>query len=551
MHRRPNRVVLLAVVITIVGLGGALYSQSTPARTRPRLLVLLVVDQMRHDYLERFRGTWTGGLHRLLAEGAVFSNAAYPYFHTWTCPGHATISTGTFPEVHGIIQNAWWDRELRRNVTCTEDPKVPLVSYGTPLKTGASSWHLQAATLSDELRARSPRSKVVALSLKETSAVMLTGRQADMSTWFHDGGNVWATSSAYAKRPLPFVAAFLQKNPIERRLSDSWTKRLEESLYFGQDDGIGEKPPPGWSARFPHPYDDGSHATDNAFYERWQESPASDAYIEELSEVAIDSLMLGRGSATDYLALSLSTLDLVGHDFGPESHEVQDVLSSLDVTIGRLFTFLDDRLGRGEYVVALSADHGVAPIPEQATKAGLDAGRISTATISQSVEKALEPVLGPGPHVGRVIATDVYFEPQRSAAILGNAAAMKTIRDALLAVPGLQHVFSRAEISRPGDDPLLQAIKLSYVPGRSGDIVVAPKSGWVFSTAGGVPAVNHGTAHPYDRRVPVILMGKHIERGTYPQAASPADIAPTLAFLAGITMDRAQGRVLKEAVTAR
>ncbi len=200
---------------------------------------------------------------------------------------------------------------------------------------------------------------------------------------------------------------------------------------------------------FPHPYDDGSHATDNAFYERWQESPASDAYIEELSEVAIDSLMLGRGPATDYLALSLSTLDLVGHDFGPESHEVQDVLSYLDVTLGRLFTFLDNRLGRGEYVVALSADHGVAPIPEQATKAGLDAGRISTATISQSVEKALEPVLGPGPHVGRVIATDVYFEPQRSAAILGNAAAMKAIRDALLAVPGLQHVFSRAEISRP------------------------------------------------------------------------------------------------------
>ncbi|MGH9148622.1 MAG: alkaline phosphatase family protein [Vicinamibacterales bacterium] len=535
----------------IVGLGGALFSQSTPPQTRPRLLVLLVVDQMRHDYLERFRRTWTGGLHRLMTEGAVFSNAAYPYFHTWTCAGHATISTGTYPEVHGIFQNAWWDRELRRNVTCTEDPKAPLVSYGAPLKTGASSWQLKAATLSDELRVRFPQSKLVALSLKETSAVMLTGRQTDMTTWFHDGGNAWATSSAYVKELLPFVAAFLQKNPIERRLSDTWTKRLEGSFYFGQDDGIGENPPGGWSASFPHPYDDGSHTTDNAFYERWQESPASDAYIEELSEAAIDSLMLGRGPATDYLALSLSTLDLVGHDFGPESHEVQDVLSYLDVTIGRLLTFLDDRVGRGEYVVALSADHGVAPIPEQAAKAGLDAGRISTPTLSQSVEQALEPVLGRGPHVGRVVSTDIYFEPQRSAAILGNAAAMRAVRDALLAVPGVQRVVSQAEISRPGNDPLLQAIKLSYVPGRSGDIVVAPKPGWVFSTAVGVPATNHGTAHPYDQRVPVILMGKHIERGTYAQAASPADIAPTLAFLAGITMDRAQGRVLKEAVTAK
>jgi predicted AlkP superfamily pyrophosphatase or phosphodiesterase len=512
---------------------------------------MLVVDQMRRDYLDRFRSNWTEGLHRLLTEGAVFSNAAYPYFHTWTCAGLATISTGTYPEVHGIIQNVWWDRELRSNVACSEDAKVPLVSYGPPLTTGASSWHLQTPTLADELRAKSPKSRLVTLSQKERSAVMLAGRQADMTIWFDERGNAWATSSAYTKAPLPFVAAFLRKYPIERSLTERWTKRLEPSLYSGRDDGIGENPPQGWSTSFPHPYDDGSHTIDNAFYERWEESPASDAYIERLSEAAIDALKLGRGPAPDYLALSLSTLDLVGHDFGPDSHEVQDVLSYLDLTLGRLFAFLDDRVGRDKYVVALSADHGVAPIPEQAAKAGLDAGRLSTATISRALEQALESVLGVGPHVGRVIATDIYFAPERSAAILANPAAMKAVREALLAVPGVQHVFTRAEISQPGEDPLLQAIKHSYFPARSGDVVIAVKPGWIFSSAAGVPATNHGTAHPYDQQVPVILMGTRTKKGSYAQAATPADIAPTLAALAGIKMDRAQGRVLNEAVTLK
>jgi predicted AlkP superfamily pyrophosphatase or phosphodiesterase len=549
MSRRTVSILLLSATAALLE-GQALFSQS-PSPTTPRLVVLLVIDQMRSDYLDRFQSSWTGGFRRLLTEGAIFSDGAYPYFHTWTCTGHATISTGTNPQVHGIVQNAWWDRELRRNVTCTEDPKAPLVSYGAPLKAGASPWLLQTPTLADELRKKSPESKVVALALKERSAVMLAGRQPSMATWFDDRENMWTTSSVYAKTPLPFVAAFLEKNPVEGALGDVWTKRLEPSVYAGPDDGIGESPPRGWTANFPHRFDDGTGKTDDGFYERWQESPASDAYIERMSEAAIESLQLGRGPATDYLAVAFTTLDLVGHDFGPDSHEVQDVLAHLDVTLGRLFTFLDERVGRGAYVVALSADHGVSPLPEQAARAGRDAGRILTTTISRAVEQALEPVIGTGPHVARVVFTDIYFEPQRSAAILANPTAINAVRDALLSVPGLQHAFTQAEISQPGKDQLRQTIKRSYFPGRSGDIVVVGKPGWVFNTAVGTPAANHGTAHPYDQRVPIVLMGTRIDRGTYTGTATPADLAPTLASLVGIRMDRAQGRVLNEAVTRR
>jgi predicted AlkP superfamily pyrophosphatase or phosphodiesterase len=549
MIRNPHLILFSVVAVIVAGRG--LFSQSSSPPTRPTLLVLLVVDQMRADYVDRFRASWTGGLHRLVTEGAFFSNAAYPYFHTWTCAGHATISTGTNPAVHGIIQNAWWDRELRRNVTCTDDPSMPLVSYGAPTRTGASLKRLQASTLADELRLGSPDSKIVALSLKERSAMMLAGRRPDMATWFDDGANSWVTSSAYSKHPVPFVATFLQKDPIERSLGDTWTKRLDPASYPGPDDGIGEKPPRGWATSFPHPFDDGSHTTDNVFYDRWQESPASDAYIERMSEAAIDALQLGRGPATDYLALSFSALDLVGHDFGPDSHEVQDVLAHLDVTLERLFTFLDSRVGRGRYVVALSADHGVASVPERAVAAGLDAGRILTTPLIRSVEQALEPIMGTGPHVARMVFTDLYFEPERAAAILANPAAMKAVRDALLTAPGVQHVVSQTELSQSSNDPVVQAIKLSYVPGRNGDLVVVPKSGWVFNTALPIPAANHGTLYPYDQRVPVILMGTRIGPGTYPQAATPADIAPTLATLSGLKMDRAQSRVLNEAVIAR
>ena len=543
----PAAVCVLAGVLLATGsFPRAAQPQQESGRAQPRLLVILVVDQMRGDYVSRFGDSWTGGLHRLLTDGAVFTNAAYPSIYTWTCAGHATISTGTHPAVHGMVQNLWWDRRLGRSVGCVEDPESPLVSYGAPAKGGASAHRLLAPTLADELRARHPGARTVALSLKDRSAIVLGGRRAELALWFDTGVNAWMTSSAYTTRLLPPIAKFIEQHPIAESLGAVWTRRLEPSRYLTPDQGFGEAPSQGWTARFPHPLDDGDHQVDAAFFSRWEGSPSSDAYLERMAEAAVDAFSLGRRQTPDLLAVSFSALDLVGHSFGPDSQEVQDLLAHLDDTVGRLLGFLDDRVGRGNYVVALSADHGIQSIPEQAVAAGRDAGRVSTAAAVAAVDRALEASVGPGPSVARMMSPDVYFLPARAAAILGNPAAVTAARAALLSVPGITRVILPAELEHPGSDPLLQAASLGYVAGRSGDLVVVSRPGWVFGTPR--PAANHGGASPDDRRVPLVVMGGPLVPGTYPQAVTPADLAPTLASLAGVTMSRAQGRVLAESI---
>jgi hypothetical protein len=199
----------------------------------PRLVVLLVVDQMRADYVERFGRQWTRGLNRLLNEGAWYRQAAYPFLNTLTCVGHATISTGTFPARHGIVNNSWFDREAGRSVGCADDPKATVISYGAPINGGYSTARLLEPTLADELRAQLPvPPRIVTFSVKERTAVVLAGRRADAVTWFNAGARSLATSSAYTNAPVPFVQRFVKANPIENDVGKSWTRTLPANRYL-------------------------------------------------------------------------------------------------------------------------------------------------------------------------------------------------------------------------------------------------------------------------------------------------------------------------------
>ncbi len=539
---------------------------------RPKLVVLLVVDQMRADYIDKFQHQWSRGLQRLIAHGAWFRQAAYPYLNTVTCPGHATISTGAFPATHGVVLNAWWEREAGEERSCTDDPRSPVISYGRPAKGGHSPARLAVPTFADELRTQmATPSRVVTFSLKARTAIMLAGHRADAVTWADGGAGSWVTSSAYTTSPVTFVESFLRAHPVESEFGKSWTRALPERAYLFKDDAAGEKPPRGWTSVFPHALTGQSDKPDAEFYTKWGESPFSDAYLGRMAETAVDALGLGKGPGTDFLGVSFSALDFVGHDFGPRSHEVQDVLVRLDATIGSLLSHLDRVVGRGNYVVALSADHGVAPIPEQISVEGLDAGRVVTNQVVERVEKALEPFFGSGKpaqdsvgqtpgvsladkHVARMVYTDLYFEPGIYQRLAADAQVMHAVLDAILSVPGVLRVFRSEELrgQRANDDPIARAAALSYYPGRSGDLIVVPKPDWFFVNASREvppgPATTHGTAYSYDARVPVILMGAGIRPGEYLRPATPADIAPTLAFLCGITLARTDGRVLAEAL---
>jgi predicted AlkP superfamily pyrophosphatase or phosphodiesterase len=290
-------------------------------------------------------------------------------------------------------------------------------------------------------------------------------------------------------------------------------------------------------------------APDEDFYNQWVESPFSDAFLGHLAEASIDALKLGQGRGIDYLAVSFSALDFVGHDFGPRSHEVQDVLARLDRTLGSLLAHLDRSVGRQNYVLALTSDHGVAPVPEQAVEFGLTGGRISTTELIARVEKALEPVLGPGKKVSSLQYNGLYFAPGVFEALQAKPAAMRAALEAVRSMPGVARVFRADELAHPfaeAEDPIERAALDNFFAPRSGDFIVVPRPYYVFGSGSG--GTTHGGAYGYDQNVPLFLIGQGIRPGQYLTVSGPVDIAPTLAFLCGITLSATEGRVLNEAL---
>lgn len=558
---------LLATAAFLAALAPAGVAQTPPrpastsaAQPAPKLVVMIVVDQMRPDYFERHERAFTGGFKRLLQDGAWFDRAAYPYLNTVTCAGHSTIGTGALPYRHGMILNAWFDRATQSSTACTADPSAKAISYNGLSGGGDSARFLLMPTLADQLREHH-QGRVVSLSLKARSAIGMAGHGGDAVVWFDDRGG-WSTSTAYAQRPVPFVQQFVDRNPIAADYGKTWSRALDEAAYHHADDREGERPPSGWTRTFPHPLGTPGGTPDRAFYTRWARSPFGDEYLARMAMHAVDALKLGRGAGTDFLGVSFSTLDMVGHGFGPESHEVQDIVVRLDRTLGRLMDHLDAAVGKGNYVMALSSDHGVAPVPEQVE----GGGRQSSADIRAAVDAALTPLFGPppvpAPHPGAsptekparatymvyTAYTDLYLAPGVMDRLKQDEKAMAAVIGALRALPGIAHAFRADDLNtaeaRASSDPVRRAAALNYHAGRSGDLVIVPRPLWLLSTA----ATTHGTLQPYDQRVPVVLYGAGVTAGRYTTPATPADIAPTLAELARVTFTPTDGRALAEAV---
>jgi len=529
------------------------------AAARPKLVVMLVVDQMRADYVDKFQSQWKGGLKRLVDEGAWFRVAAYPYAATETCVGHATISTGAFPASHGMVANAWWDRDNQKMVTCTSDPNVKNLAYaGGTTKGGDSAWRMRLPAYAEELKFQTGGgTRIVAFSLKARAAITLAGHKADAATWMDTATGAWVTSSAYGT--MPFVEDFVKRHPVSEDYGKTWAPFLSEGSYLYDESATGVGTVDGWGTMFPHALrgkETGS-APDATFFEQWATSPFADTYLTKMAEAAVDSLGLGKSGATDYLGVSYSTVDYVGHTFGPRSWEIQDILARLDKDLGELFTHLDQKVGRGNYVVALTADHGVAPIPADMQKTGFDAGVLSLPELKDRMEKALEPFNYTKPTIARMAGNEVYFSPGIHEQLRQNPAAMKAVLDAAQAMPGVAAVY-RAEELGNGTTPISQARKaavLSYFPGRSGDLYVLQQPYWLTdSSAEGskrYTGTGHGTPYYYDQRVPILLMGFGIKAGEYFEAATPADIAPTFGVLTGVTLATHDGRVLSEALQKR
>ena len=545
-----TRAPLFAMLATVVALGSWDFG-CTPGDVRaaaqakpPRLLVILVADQLRADYVDLYRHRWRDGLRVLLDEGARFTRAEYPYLNTATCVGHVTIGTGALPRTHGIILNRWWHREEQRTVNCTEDAGSPDVSYGGPVRFGNSAKHVLVPTLADRLRAERPGARVVSLALKARAAVGLAGHGGDVVTWFDEGARSFVTSRSFAAAPVESVRAFIARDAPDADRGKVWTLQDNERSYRSTDLGAGERPKAGWTSVFPHPIV-GIDGADAQFFDRWQKSPFSDAYLGRMAAALVDDLRLGQRDTTDFLAVSFSALDLMGHDFGTDSREVEDMLIRLDATIGALLRHLDQRVGRDNYVVALTADHGAAPTPERA-----GGGHIASEDIQALVEQVLVARWGPTPtpYVAWVSSGSIYFAAGIFERLQKDHAAWQAVMRAITDIPGMMRVLRHDAIEPKSRDPLVRAASEGYVAGRTADLLLVPQRHWVIELRAENEATNHGTFHDYDRRVPILLRGQRVRPGRYTERVSPADIAPTLAYLAAVTLPDADGRVLPGAI---
>lgn len=498
-----------------------------PPESAPRLVVVVVVDQLGYELLERARPLLTGGLARLLDRGASFTDAHHGHAVTATAPGHATLITGADPARHGIVANSWYDRARGDWVYSVEDPDRDRIA---PV-------NLRVATLGDRLRERWPRSKVFAAGGKDRSAVLLAGRDGHGAFWFDDGEGEWVSSEYYEPLDRPeWLAGFNDREEPRLLLGTAW-----EPLPVAPEDvaaaGVIELDRGPFDAGLPRAFGSFSPAADRSFYGDFEVSPFYDRQLAALALELIEVEGLGADAWPDLLGLSFSALDLVGHQYGPHSPEALDTVLRLDRTLGELLAFLDREVGEGEVLVALSADHGVAPLPELAAELGTSGRRIGRDHVVclQRANLELGRRYGEGVDwLGRGFYLDAEAIADRG---LDSAEVAAAAADLLESCPGIARAWTWAELegdsggTGSGDAAHLDAYRRSFDRERSPDLLIEVEPYFAWSTSG--DAV-HGSPHPYDTHVPLILAGPGVPAGEIPGRVHTRDLAPTLATLLGL-----------------
>ena len=491
-----------------------------PPEGAPRLLLIVVVDQFRGDYLDRFEPLWTAGIRRLLDEGVVFADAHHQHAVTHTSSGHASLVTGCHPRRHGIIANYWFDPVQERRVYSVDDPEH-----------GVSPVNLLEPTLGDWLKQRSGRSRVFAASGKDRAAVLLGGRRADAAFWYDDETGEWRSSGYYAGAKPAWLAEFNGLRLADEQLGEAW-RPLPVSPEQMDVAGIEALDLGPLRPGFPHSYGGLAVAPGESLYWGLYGKPWLDEYLTRFAERLIVEEELGSDGWTDLLALGYSALDSAGHNFGPDSPEVLDTLLRLDLLLGELLELVDRRVGLENVVVALSSDHGVAPVPELGRVAG---GRLTSDLVVcfQQANRRLVERFG----AGRWLLNGPFVNPEAVAAAGVDRQRVEEEAAAVLAAcPGVEHVWRRGELV--GDfPPAARLAANSHHPERSPDLHIEFEPFFLPTRS----ASTHGSQHAYDTHVPLVLRVPGLGPGRDEAPAATVDLAPTLAALTGLPAPAADG----------
>lgn len=484
----------------------------------PRLVVLLVVDQLGADLFERYQDLFVGGFRRLLTEGRVYPNAVYDHGITETSPGHATMATGVHPFRHGIVANAWWERDTTGAWTViknVEDPDSHVIEF--PGYVGSSPKALLRTGLADWIHEDEDDAKIVSVSAKDRTAILLASQHKGHVYWFDALSGRFVTSVYYRDRYPRWVTRFNDR--VVREFTDSiWVNETPaEALSMTRGDTVSYEGD-GVNTAFPHRFGEGAEDPPLSYPEWLATTPMLDGLVLQLAQEAIRQEDMGDDEKTDFLAISLSQTDKVGHAFGPYSREQLDNLLKLDRVLGKFFEFLDSELGPEAYTVAFTADHGISEIPEARAERGEDGVRLTT-------EDGAELVT-------------LFTETVREYATQGPEAIATELSRAATQLPWISRAWSHQELLRQTpSDSIALFVRRSLIPSRPagrlsrfGVESINPPHyvGWEYERG-----ATHFTPYLYDRRVPFILMGAGVEAGLDEQRVSPIDLAPTLADFAG------------------
>ncbi len=523
---------------------------------QPKLVLVIIADQFRYDYLVRFRNSYKGGIARLLNEGAVFTDARYPHYPTVTATGHATVLTGATPSVSGIAGNDWFERdpfitnktscppatppvyekaEGNRVIESITDASTCLVG-GSVSRNGASPRRLLVSTIGDELKMAGRKSKVIGISIKDRAAILPAGHMADAAYWF--SGSKFITSSYYMPALPDWATAFNEAMRAEQFKDADWLPIEADAnaapfCSMAANRSVnGQKVRPCIS---------------------FTATPFANTLLEEFAEQAIEREGLGSAGRTDLLTVSFSANDILGHALGPDAPEVRDISIRTDETIGKLLTYIDERLGRGSTLVIFTADHGISPSPKVNNARKMPGGWIDTDEVRQAVSAALSAKFGASDWLyERAPEGGLYFKTEAMASQKNAAEVVEAAAEAARKIPHIARVFTStglwpgyAEADRVG-----RAVSLGYYAQRSADLILVPEPYYMFggkSLASFQGGTTHLTPYSYDAHVPLIFMGGGIKPGFYDAPVLVNDIAPTLATVLEVeTPSGSIGRMLSE-----
>jgi arylsulfatase A-like enzyme len=488
----------------------------TAAPRKPKLILAVVVDQFRYDYLTRYRSEYHAGLDRLLTQGAVFTSGSYIHVPTVTAVGHSTFLSGAIPSISGIVANDWYDRDEKTHVTSVSDAAAKLLGGGAG--PGSSPRRLLVSTLGDELKmANGGKSHVAGVSLKDRAAILPSGHMADGAYWFDPKSGSFVSSTYYFPELPGWVADFDKARPADRYRGVTWLNhKLPENL--------------------------------KELYDAIDASPFGNELVESFAELALDHGQLGRHDGPDLLAVSFSSNDYVGHEYGPESPEAHEVALRTDIRLDKLFQAAARQAGAENVLVVFTADHGAAPVPEVNTARKMPGGRITLNSVRDAVQVALVKKFGAGQWVAGNWDLTVYLNEELMAQKnLDPGAVEREAARAIFSMPHIFRVYTRQDLIRGQalPDEITRRVVNGFNVRRGPDVEYLPDPYWIIRDK--TTGTGHATPFGYDAHVPMIFMGAGIKAGRYDFPVTVNDIAPTLAALMDVeTPSGSVGRVLTE-----